>query len=213
MEPVDTSDDRDELRRMLRGLSQQQERAVVVLRYYCDLSEDAAAALRLPVSTVKTAASRVGAPKSTTQSAAACPDSAPTMPHGSSAAPLFPQDVTSINVCAYTLERLTASRLLTGTAAEKYVQRFNALPLRDSGLVACPQFVTQIALAMLPVTPDGVAPTVVGQIGGCGNTSNGVTSRRAGQLLNELAEGIVSSVTSPIPTVPNHSMSHGPGPS
>ncbi len=44
-------------------------------------------------------------------------------------------------------------------------------------------------------------------------TSNGVTSRRAGQLLNELAEGIVSSVTSPIPTVPNHSMSHGPGPS
>jgi hypothetical protein len=155
IEPVDTSEDRDELRRMLRGLSQQ-ERAVVVLRYYCDLSEkDAAAALRLPVSTVMTAASRVGAPKSTTQSAAACPDHAPTMPHGSSAAPLFPQDVTSINVCAYTLERLTASRLLTGTAAEKYAQRFNALPLRDSGPVACPQFLTQIALAMLPVTPDG----------------------------------------------------------
>jgi RNA polymerase sigma factor (sigma-70 family) len=58
IEPVDTSEDRDELRRMLRGLSQQ-EREVVVLRYYCDLSEkDAAAALRLPVSTVKTAASR-----------------------------------------------------------------------------------------------------------------------------------------------------------
>jgi hypothetical protein len=152
----------------------------------------------------------VGAPNSTTQSAAACPDNAPTMPHGSGAAPLFPQDVTSINVCAYTLERLTGSKLLTGTVAEKYARRFNALPLRDSGLVACPQFVTQIRLAMLPVTPDRVAPTVVGQIGGCGNTSNGVTSRRAGQLLNELAEGIV---TSPIPTVPNHAMSHGPGPS
>jgi DNA-directed RNA polymerase specialized sigma24 family protein len=36
-----------------------QERAVVVLRYYCDLSEkDTAVALRLPVGTVKSAASR-----------------------------------------------------------------------------------------------------------------------------------------------------------
>lgn len=58
LEPVDTSEDRDELRRMLRGLSPQ-ERTVVVLRYYCDMSEkDTAAALRLPVGTVKSAASR-----------------------------------------------------------------------------------------------------------------------------------------------------------
>src|SRR5215471_6365635 len=58
VEPVHTSEDRDELRQMLRRLSPQ-ERAVVVLRYYCDLSEkDTAVALRLPVGTVKSAASR-----------------------------------------------------------------------------------------------------------------------------------------------------------
>ena len=52
------SDDRDELRRLLGELSPQ-ERAVVVLRYYCDLSEkDTAAALRVPVGTVKSATAR-----------------------------------------------------------------------------------------------------------------------------------------------------------
>jgi RNA polymerase sigma-70 factor, ECF subfamily len=58
VESIDTSADRDELRQMLSGLSPR-ERAVVVLRYYCDLSEkDTAVALRLPVGTVKSAASR-----------------------------------------------------------------------------------------------------------------------------------------------------------
>ncbi|HEY3716695.1 MAG TPA: SigE family RNA polymerase sigma factor [Jatrophihabitantaceae bacterium] len=53
-----TSEDRDELRRMLRDLSPL-ERAVVVLRYYCDLTEkDTAASLRIPVGTVKSATSR-----------------------------------------------------------------------------------------------------------------------------------------------------------
>lgn len=52
------SDDRDELRRLLGELSPQ-ERAVVVLRYYCDLTEkDTAAALRIPVGTVKSATAR-----------------------------------------------------------------------------------------------------------------------------------------------------------
>jgi RNA polymerase sigma-70 factor (sigma-E family) len=52
------SDDRDELRRMLAGLSPR-ERSVIVLRYYCDLSEqDTAATLGLPVGTVKSTCSR-----------------------------------------------------------------------------------------------------------------------------------------------------------
>ena len=51
-------DDRDELRRLLTGLSSR-ERAVVVLRYYCDLSEqDTAATLGMPVGTVKSTCSR-----------------------------------------------------------------------------------------------------------------------------------------------------------
>jgi RNA polymerase sigma-70 factor (sigma-E family) len=53
-----TSDTRDELRRMLAGL-EPRERAVVVLRYYCDLSEqDTAATLGIPVGTVKSSCSR-----------------------------------------------------------------------------------------------------------------------------------------------------------
>ncbi len=52
------SDNRDELRRMLAGL-EPRERAVVVLRYYCDLSEqDTATTLGIPLGTVKSSCSR-----------------------------------------------------------------------------------------------------------------------------------------------------------
>jgi RNA polymerase sigma-70 factor (sigma-E family) len=52
------SDSRDELRRLLSGLAPK-ERAVIVLRYYCDLSEqDTAATLGMPVGTVKSTCSR-----------------------------------------------------------------------------------------------------------------------------------------------------------
>jgi RNA polymerase sigma-70 factor (sigma-E family) len=52
------SDSRDELRRMLAGLAPK-DRAVIVLRYYCDLSEqDTAATLGLPVGTVKSSCAR-----------------------------------------------------------------------------------------------------------------------------------------------------------
>ena len=52
------SESRDELRRILAGLAPK-ERAVIVLRYYCDLSEqETAATLGLPVGTVKSTCSR-----------------------------------------------------------------------------------------------------------------------------------------------------------
>lgn len=55
---TDASDSRDELRRLLAELAPR-ERAVIVLRYYCDLSEqDAAATLGIPVGTVKSTCSR-----------------------------------------------------------------------------------------------------------------------------------------------------------
>jgi RNA polymerase sigma-70 factor (sigma-E family) len=51
-------DQRDGLRRLLAELDAR-ERAVVVLRYYCDLSEqDTAATLKMPVGTVKSTCSR-----------------------------------------------------------------------------------------------------------------------------------------------------------
>ncbi|WP_375499506.1 SigE family RNA polymerase sigma factor [uncultured Jatrophihabitans sp.] len=53
-----SSDLRDELRRLLAELSAR-ERAVVVLRYYCDLSErDTAETLGVPVGTVKSSCAR-----------------------------------------------------------------------------------------------------------------------------------------------------------
>lgn len=52
------SEGRDELRRLLRELDAR-ERAVIVLRYYCDLSEaDTAASLGIPVGTVKSTCAR-----------------------------------------------------------------------------------------------------------------------------------------------------------
>jgi RNA polymerase sigma-70 factor, ECF subfamily len=55
---VAASDLRDELRRMLSGLSPR-DRAVVVMRYYCDLSEqDTAATLGLAIGTVKSSCAR-----------------------------------------------------------------------------------------------------------------------------------------------------------
>lgn len=52
------ADERDQLRRMLAELSPR-ERAVVVLRYYCDLSErEAATTLGMPLGTVKSTCSR-----------------------------------------------------------------------------------------------------------------------------------------------------------
>lgn len=57
-DPLTGSDERDELRRMLGELAPR-ERAVVVLRYYCDQSEqDTAATLGVPVGTVKSTCAR-----------------------------------------------------------------------------------------------------------------------------------------------------------
>jgi RNA polymerase sigma-70 factor, ECF subfamily len=55
---LDASDERDELRRLL-GELRPRERAVVVLRYYCDLSEhETAATLGMPIGTVKSTCAR-----------------------------------------------------------------------------------------------------------------------------------------------------------
>ncbi|MEO6886443.1 MAG: SigE family RNA polymerase sigma factor [Jatrophihabitantaceae bacterium] len=57
-EPTDCVDDRDELRRILADLDPR-ERAVIVLRYYCDESEQqTAATLGIAVGTVKSTCSR-----------------------------------------------------------------------------------------------------------------------------------------------------------
>ena len=55
---VGAADERDQLRRLLTGLSAR-ERAVIVLRYYCDQSEqETAQTLGVPVGTVKSTCSR-----------------------------------------------------------------------------------------------------------------------------------------------------------
>lgn len=55
---IAASDMRDELRRMLASLSPR-ERAIVVMRYYCDLSEqETARTMGIPVGTVKSSCAR-----------------------------------------------------------------------------------------------------------------------------------------------------------
>jgi RNA polymerase sigma-70 factor (sigma-E family) len=57
-DPTSESDERDELRRLLTGLAPR-ERAVIVLRYYCDQSEqEAADTLGMPLGTVKSTCAR-----------------------------------------------------------------------------------------------------------------------------------------------------------
>jgi hypothetical protein len=142
-----------------------------------------------------------------------CPGSAPIVPQSFGAAngPLFPDDVTAIKVCLYDAGRLTKSKDVIGPAAVSYAQRFNGLPTIRKSQV-CPLFVTPYTVAMVPVTAHGVAPTVVGKIGGCGLTSNGTGARNAGNLLGELRGGMGGG--SGVPTVvPSHTVSFGPGPS
>ena len=56
--PYTASEERDEIRRLLRELSAR-ERAAIVLRYYCDLSEEeTAATLGVAVGTVKSTCAR-----------------------------------------------------------------------------------------------------------------------------------------------------------
>lgn len=147
-----------------------------------------------------------------------CPGSAPIVPQSLAAAngPLFPDDVTAIKVCLYDAGRLSKSKDVEGPAAVSYAQRFNGLPTIRKAQI-CPLFVTPYTVAMLPVTAHGVAPTVVGKIGGCGLTSNGTGARNAGNLLGELRTGLGepgggSSSGGP-PIVPSHTVSFGPGPS
>lgn len=142
-----------------------------------------------------------------------CPTSSPALPGGSSATneqPLFPSDVTAIRVCGYHAQRPTGSKVIDGAAARSYAQRFNELPTKSG---PCPLYLTQTTIALLPSTPRGTAPAVVGQIGGCGAASNGTAFRAtANNLLNELARdvGATPNRTVPIPTLPSHVMTHGP---
>lgn len=168
---------------------------------------------------------QTGAPgqsQSPAQMLPSCPGSAPIVPqsYAQATGPLFPADVTAIKVCLYNAEQLTKSKDVTGPAAASYAKRFNDLPVVAKGQV-CPLFVTPYTIAMLPVTPNGPAPTVVGKIGGCGQTSNGTGARNAGDLLRELETGLgvgapgggTGGSVSHGPIVPSHSVSFGPGPS
>lgn len=164
---------------------------------------------------------QVGGPGSPTPSPTivkvACPGSAPIVPQSYAAAngPLFPDGVTAMKVCLYDAGRLQNSKDVTGPAATSYAQRFNALPVVNKGQI-CPLFVTPYTIAVIPVTANGPAPTVVGKIAGCSVTSNGTGARNAGELLGELRTalgGTGSSLPGGGPVVPSHTVIHGPDPS
>ncbi|MEP6598940.1 MAG: hypothetical protein ABJB98_05765 [Actinomycetota bacterium] len=126
---------------------------------------------------------------------ATCPAQAPRLATPSDAGangPLFPGGVTAIRVCVYQPESaagapdtsgVTASYLVVGADAQGLAQAFNNL--------APTQFACTADLgpwvAMFGATATGQTAPVVGNLGGCGTTTNGTAVRQARDLLIQLA--------------------------
>jgi hypothetical protein len=145
------------------------------------------------------------------QVAPGCPRTPPIPRSGNPNAPgdLFPADVTSITVCYFEGERMAASKVLDGQVAKSVAQMFNDLPLARHQM--CPLYQTDRTIALLPRTSGGTAPTVVGTIGGCGQTTNGTVSRNATAVLAQLETGLGIGTSPVVPS--GNPKSHGPAPS
>jgi hypothetical protein len=125
---------------------------------------------------------------------------------------LFPDHVTAMRVCVYGTGPLTESALLGAPTAQYWTRRFNALR-PAGGPMPCPgppPHSSRQWLVMLPVTHDSPARPVVGTIGfgNCGMTTNGLTTRFAWTLLDDL----VASLSSPTHAPPSGGP-HTPTPS
>jgi hypothetical protein len=71
--------------------------------------------------------------------------------------------------------------------------------------------VTDRTIVLVPRTAGGTAPTVVGRIGGCGQTTNGTVTRNASVVLAQLVRGLGAGASPVVP--PGNPKSHGPAPS
>jgi hypothetical protein len=137
-----------------------------------------------------------------------CPDPPPTvaMPNISNGR-LLPDGITAIRICLYQVGRakLAGTTELTGPAAEHLAGRLENSPL-PTPTTACTADLGP-TVVVLASTAQENTPTIIGNLGGCGEITNGQAARLARAVLQDEARVILrppgsAGVNSP-----------GPGPS
>lgn len=140
--------------------------------------------------------------------ALACPGPPPTiaMPNTSNGR-LLPDGLTTIRICLYQTgtPKLAGMTDVTGTAAEQLARRLEDSPL-PTPKTACTADLGP-TVVILGRTATANAPTVVGNLGGCGEITNGQAARLARAVLQDEARVILQK-----PGPPGRN-SHAPGPS
>src|SRR6478672_3896297 len=144
----------------------------------------------------------------TAPSALACPTTPPTiaMPN-TSIGRLLPDGITAIRICLYQVgtPKFAGTTELTGTAATQLARELEDSPL-PTPTTACTADLGPTTV-ILASTAKKNAPTVVGNLGGCGEITNGQAARLARTVLQDEARVILRQ-----PGPPGLA-SHGPGPS
>jgi len=141
-------------------------------------------------------------------SALACPSTPPTIAlPNTSTGRLLPDGITAIRICLYQVgtPKFAGTTELTGSAAEQLARRLEDSPL-PTPTTACTADLGPTAV-ILASTARKNAPTVVGNLGGCGEITNGQAARLARTVLQDQARVILRQ-----PGPPGLA-SHGPGPS
>ena len=165
---------------------------------------------------VPTSASRAAAPPEglgakaspSVTNALACPSAPPTiaMPNTSTGR-LFPDGIAAIRICLYQTgtSKFAGMTELTGTAAGELARQLEDSP-PPTPTTACTADLGP-SVVILASNTKANAPTVVGNLGGCGEITNGQAARLARAVLEDEARVILRQ-----PGPPGRN-SQGPGPS
>jgi hypothetical protein len=149
-----------------------------------------------------------GAPNSSAP--AACPATPPNIdpprPGGTGAGALFAKTLTALTICVYQPDGsgVAGGETFTGADADSVAATFNSIAAAD-GDRPCPSDLGPTVL-MLPRTAGGPGAAVVGNVGGCGTTTNGTAVRYARTQLTALIQKVLPG------TVNSGRASPGPGP-
>ena len=143
---------------------------------------------------------------------ARCPAVPPAIaPPTASSGPLFPDGITALRICLYPWTEQTGTANLggstevAGTAAQQLISRLENSP-RPTPITPCTADLGP-TVVILASTATANAPTVVGNLGGCGEITNGQAARLARAVLQDEARVILQKPGPPGLNSP------GPGPS
>ena len=169
-----------------------------------------------PVPTSTAGAPRAAAPAASPQtessptapSALVCPRTPPTIatPKVSNGR-LLPDGITAIRICLYQAgtAKFAGTTELAGAAAQQLARRLEDSPL-PTPTTACTADLGPTAVILASTAKENT-PTVIGNLGGCGEITNGQAARLARAVLQDQARVILRPPGSPGQNSP------GPGPS